>query len=541
MRRSEKLAAAVLALGLVSCAKESRETGGMVQHTITAGIEGTTKVQINPEADTKLLWTANETVDVWVGETAYTFTGENASAAASATFRGTAPENLGTWVLVSPQGASTGKSGNVISATLPAVQTAVAGGFDPSAALLAGLGSGSTVTCKHLYSGIRFKLTESGIKSVSLRGNNGEKIAGEFTFNISGGTPVITGGSSETIVLNAPGSGTFSTGVWYYILCLPVSFTSGVTITAHNGSNVGYVTTEAFASFERTQLKSRESLTFTGWKAIGTAGTVYYGPVNTVCITPGGSTAIDVSPYLVTAKWQRSGIPATAATLPTSVSTLWGSSTATLSGTSLSVTAASSEGSSLIALKNGETILWSFLVWVTGSSPADATLGGELYFQWGRKDPMGVITTDYLNEGDPPYVTAGCTPITYPEGAASALERSIQNPLNYIKEADDSANDWFTEAYDQDNSLWGAGSGKTVWDPCPEGWRVPSYEDASSIPRSDSWNYLSMSGDLLTLWSGSGEQSSLFWTREPSGYFAKDNAGAGRARSMAMPVRCVRE
>lgn len=534
MRRSEKLAAAVLVLGLVACTKESRETGGMVQHTITAGIEGTTKAQINPEADTKILWTANETVDVWVGETAYTFTGQNASAAASTTFRGTAPAVLGTWVLVSPQGASTGKSGDVISASLPAVQTAVAGGFDPSAALLAGLGTGTTVTCKHLYSGIRFKLTESGIKSVSLRGNNGEKIAGEFTFNISGGTPVITGGSSETIVLNAPGGGTFSNGVWYYILCLPVSFTSGVTITAHNGSNVGYVTTEAFASFERTQLKSRESLTFTGWKAIGTAGTVYYGPVNTVCITPGGSTAIDVSPYLATAKWQRSGIPA-AATLPTSVSTLWGSSTATLSVTSLNITAAASEGSSLIAIKNGETILWSFLVWATGSSPAGGTLGGELYFQWGRKDPMGVIATDYLNEGDPPYVKTGCTPVPYPDGAANALEFSIQNPVNYIKEA----YDWYAESSGQDNSLWGAGSGKTVWDPCPEGWRVPSYEEASSIPRSDSWSYLSMSGDLLTVWSGSGE--SLFWTREPSGNFAKDNANNSRARSMAMPVRCVRE
>ena len=534
MRRSRKLAVAVLGLALIACAKESRETGGMVQHTITAGIDGSTKVQINPEADTKVLWTANETVDVWVGETAYAFTGENASAAASTTFKGTAPKDLGTWVLVSPQGAGTGKSGDVISATLPDVQTAVAGSFDPSAALLAGLGTGSTVTCKHLYSGIRFKLTEVGIKSVSLRGNNGEKIAGEFTFNISGGTPVITGGTSETIVLNAPGGGTFSTGVWYYILCLPVTFTGGVTITAHNGSSVGYVTTDASASFERTQLKSRENLTFTGWKAIGTAGTVYYGPANTVCLTPGGNTAVDVSPYLSTAKWQRSGIPASAATLPTSVSTLWGNSTATLSGTSLNITAAASEGSSLIAIKSGGTILWSFLVWVADSGPAGGTLGGELYFQWGRKDPMGVIATDYLNEGDPPYVTAGCTPITYPDGAASALEFSIQNPVNYIKEADDSANDWYAKAPGQDNSLWGAGSSKTVWDPCPEGWRVPSYEEASPLPRSDSWSYLSISGDLLTLWSGSGD--SLFWTREP-----KDNTGAGRVRSMAMPVRCVRE
>ena len=182
--RSRHFILPVLALCLVACTKEeSREAGGLVKHTITAGIEGATKVQLNPEADTKVLWTKEEDVDVWVGETSYPFKGQNATAKASTTFEGTAPANLGTWVLVSPQGASTGKSGDVITATLPAVQTAVAGGFDSSAAIVTGLGTGATVTCKHLYSGIRFKLTETGIRSVSLRGNNGEKIAGTFSGN----------------------------------------------------------------------------------------------------------------------------------------------------------------------------------------------------------------------------------------------------------------------------------------------------------------------------------------------------------------------
>ena len=263
--RSRHFILPVLALCLVACTKEeSREAGGLVKHTITAGIEGATKVQLNPEADTKVLWTKEEDVDVWVGETAYPFKGQNAAAKASTTFEGTAPAYLGTWVLVSPQGASTGKSGDVITATLPAVQTAVAGGFDTNAAIVAGLGTGATVTCKHLYSGIRFKLTETGIKSVSLRGNNGEKIAGTFSFDIiSTGSPVITGGSSETIVLNAPGGGTFATGTWYYMLCLPTTFSKGVTITADKGgSSVSYVTTDDSVVFQRTELKSRASLTF---------------------------------------------------------------------------------------------------------------------------------------------------------------------------------------------------------------------------------------------------------------------------------------
>ena len=90
MIRSRHIFLPVLALCLVACSKEeSREAGGLVKHTITAGIEGATKVQLDPEADTKVLWTKEEDVDVWVGETAYEFTGQNASAALSTTFEGT--------------------------------------------------------------------------------------------------------------------------------------------------------------------------------------------------------------------------------------------------------------------------------------------------------------------------------------------------------------------------------------------------------------------------------------------------------------------
>ncbi len=202
MIRSRHIFLPVLALCLVACTKEeSREAGGLVKHTITAGIEGATKVEIvaDPahENKAKVLWSAGEVVDVWVGETAYEFTGQNASAALSTTFEGTAPANLGTWVLVSPQGASTGKSGDVITAALPAVQTAVAGGFDTNAAIVAGLGTGATVTCKHLYSGIRFKTGRPGVTAVTLKGNNGEKIAGTFSFSFSDVIPVAGAGTEE--------------------------------------------------------------------------------------------------------------------------------------------------------------------------------------------------------------------------------------------------------------------------------------------------------------------------------------------------------
>lgn len=567
MIRSRHFIIPVLALCLVACAKESREAGGLVQHTITAGIEGATKVQIIADpADVnkaKVLWSEREVVDVWVGETAYEFTGQNASAAASTTFEGAAPADLGTWLLVYPQGAGKSKSGNVITATLPAVQTAVAGSFDTNAALIAGLGAGATVTCKHLYSGIRFKLTETGIKTVSLRGNNGEMIAGTFSFDISGGSPVITGGSSETIVLNAPGGGTFMPETWYYILCLPTTFSKGVTITADKGSSVDYVSTDGSVVFKRTELKSRESLTFGNWKTIGTAGTVYYGHANTICLEPKPeeSTTIDVAPYLTTAKWQRSGIPATSATLPTSVSTVWGNSIASLSISpdrkTITIKAAASEGSSLIAIKNGETILWSYLIWVK-SSFSETTLpngkkllpplGDNCFFQWGRKDPLLSDASQLGNEDH-------------------GLENSIQHPSHFIKGAEN-AWDWFCDGYlsNQDATLWGGDScRKTVWDPCPQGYRVPSEEeivDLTSEPVPVSF-YTSENGFQELGILGRKAQSTTvefypnnrsYWTRDVLAYGYASGliitysytdpdtiAFDGFFRDQGLPVRCVME
>lgn len=556
MRDYRKLAIPVLALCLMACAKESREAGGLVQHTITAGISAETKAELKADDDTKVLWSAGEVVDVWVGETAYTFTGENASAAASTTFRGTAPADLGTWVLVSPQGAGTGKSGKVISASLPATQTAVADGFDPDAALIAGLGTGATVTCKHLYSGISFTLSGSGVRSVCLRGNAGEKIAGEFSFDISGGTPVISGGTSETIVLNAPGGETFQSGKWYYILCLPVTFSKGITITADDGSEVGYYQTSDPISFSRTRIK-RVTEDLSGrmsWEAAKSQ--VYYGPQNSFIISPGETLVFDVRPRKIVGAWQRSGLQATEASLPSTPVILWGGesiSWSSISDGKLTVTASSTPGRSLIAINKGEEILWSYLIWVKGDISETTLpngkkllppLGSDCYFQWGRKDPLLSDASQLGNE-------------------YQGLDNSIKHPGEFIKGVA-SAWDWFCGAAigDQDATLWGGDSGlKTVWDPCPRGYRVPSEADIADIAEDPVSFFTTENGFPELGILGRREQSTVdynpghrsYWTRHIYGAYASGFIITyyytepetiefdGFFRDQALPLRCVRE
>ena len=533
--------AAFMALALWSCSKEPRESGGLVLHTISAGIAGTTKTQLAAEY-TDVFWSVGDQVDVWVGGTAYEFTSSLPETSSQSLFQGLAPANMGSWVLVYPTGASTGKNGNVISATLPATQTARTNSYDPSAALLYGVSqTTSSTTCKHLYSGIRIMFTQTGIRRVSLRGNAGEKIAGDFTFDYSDGT--ISSGTSETIVLNAPGGGTFETGKWYFILCLPTVFSRGITITADNGSQVGYFTTGTSTTFSRAKIKNKENFTINNWANIGSAGTVHYGPANTICLRTGASTTIDVTPSLTTALWQRCGMETTAeAALPDGAEVLWGNSTASLSGTTLTLTASSTEGCSLVAIKKGDTILWSFLVWVTASEPASIDLpseaklqeplGGQLYFQWGRKDPLLSSASHAPNQG------------------TDGLAYSIAHPTEFINEdsVTVSARDWFSVGESgQDSHLWGADGAKTVWDPCPQGYRVPSEDDVNFDFDFFAVNFAEMG---YISHNGLYSYGRSYWTRTAygesssaldDGDYTYTNVILSLSREIASPVRCIKE
>ena len=176
-------------------------------------------------------------------------------------------------------------------------------------------------------------------------------------------------------------------------------------------------------------------------------------------------------------------------------------------------------GNALIALTVGGTIRWSWHIWVTdydpgkelfpealvigpnnvtdgkvyryangagdnifmdrnlGANSADKTSGKQthgMYYQWGKKDPMpGFATPNFYPEQ--PWDR----PLEYDK---NNLAYSIKHPDEYIVRKYYNDKDWYS--YDEtlhNPDLWGSFSReKTVWDPCPEGWRVPLY----GLPRT---------------------------------------------------------
>lgn len=153
------------------------------------------------------------------------------------------------------------------------------------------------------------------------------------------------------------------------------------------------------------------------------------------------------------------------------------------------------EGNALLAAKDASgNILWSWHIWFTdqprvlicsygAGTVMDRNLGATsdasgdvgafgLLYQWGRKDPfLGALSTES-------YSSAKST-ITWPTAVSSnttygTIEYATANPTTFIT-YNSTNHDWYyTGSATTDNTRWTTSAiAKSVYDPCPAGWRVP--------------------------------------------------------------------
>ena len=253
----------------------------------------------------------------------------------------------------------------------------------------------------------------------------------------------------------------------------------------------------------------------------------------------------------------------------------------------MSITAKRASGNAVVALKSGNTILWSWHIWVTSYDPdsitsqksykgtefMDRNLGAVsdiqdavgtlgLYYQWGRKDPFpGPSSTSSNVERMIVDGVGDETVINQVKVVDAAnFDNTIKNPMTFYFSEEFPWYSWYgLEAVN--NSLWIDPQGKkTAYDPCPAGWRVPVNPDV--------WNGVSIAnwrnGALLSSVgyypaTGSRDFSSgrildvgndaYYWTAATSGVKAKAmrissaniSIQATPLRASGYPVRCVKE
>ena len=145
------------------------------------------------------------------------------------------------------------------------------------------------------------------------------------------------------------------------------------------------------------------------------------------------------------------------------------------------------EGNAVIAAYDAQdNILWSWHIWLTAAEMAEITYANGagvmmdrnlgalsatpndpkalgLFYQWGRKDPF-LGSSSSAQPIDAKSTRNWKVVTNTPETAT--LSFATANPHKFILA--DQGGDWLSE---KDNSLWG--SEKTIYDPCPAGWRVP--------------------------------------------------------------------
>lgn len=218
-------------------------------------------------------------------------------------------------------------------------------------------------------------------------------------------------------------------------------------------------------------------------------------------------------------------------------------------------------GSALIALAVDGTIRWSWHIWVTDYIPgmdlqpgslaigSNDVTGGKVYryknkagdnifmdrdlgafpreyaeygyngmsYQWGRKDPFpGFAPLNFtpIKDGTVPEPQ---TPATYEE---TNMAYAIEHPDEMI--AHGRRNNWYSYIEgNYDDDLWGGVSRKkTIWDPCPEGWRIPWYGEPLMV--EGPYGYLIVDRSQSPIWVLEDENQFIDFTSPILGTWSND-------------------
>ena len=249
-------------------------------------------------------------------------------------------------------------------------------------------------------------------------------------------------------------------------------------------------------------------------------------------------------------------------------------------------------GNALIAAKNADdVILWSWHIWMTPDLNSydyefedrrievlDRNLGatsktcGEvealgLMYQWGRKDPfMGASSVPVTDDTKTAKSTTDWYAI-YSDSSVGTIQYAIQHPTtqivaNYDGNLDKFNGDWYyTGSSTTNNTRWSPTS-KTIYDPCPSGWYVPSEYDVIleirpsrttdgigvEVDVRDDKSYAAFYPFAGTNYMGDILSDTLYWTCTTSGREAAASAygypslsySSSQYRDFGLPVRCVR-
>ena len=401
------------------------------------------------------------------------------------------------------------KSGNnyALNVVLPSEQTYAAESFGHGSMAMVAVSENNNITFRNVLGGMKLQLKGTqNVTSIKLEGKNNEKLSGAavVTAYTDETKPAITmaSGASTSVTLNCDSGVQLneSKATEFIISLPPVLFSKGFTVIVTDDAGKTYtVETDKANTVLRSSL-----LVMPDFKLDASSGDDSDDegediiPVGKVAVSKTSLTLTTRFSYTLTTKitpidatdqsvvWSsdnasvvtvdQSGVLTTLSSGTAVITAEAGGVTGTCRIKVIAPTTREVKDYEVNGVSYGKGIIIGDVIWAPvncGYEPSTSDSKGYPYgklYQWGRKYGQGYSTS--YDASDPEIV----------EGPISAINGQKDIYSNTFFTASELPYDWISP---QDDNLWNSGTEddpvKTEYDPCPEGWRVPTYSELDNL------------------------------------------------------------
>ena len=239
---------ALVAALFAACTNDTTEDVAVeVPQTLTVSFEEDTRIQL---MNGKTVWNEGDLVSVFYRSDAnqqWKFNGQTGATTAELTkvVEPKATNTLSKVVTIYPYNENyTIDAECKVTATLPAEQEYLADSFGVGSSIMVAESESNNAQLRNAMGWLRLHLTGDGevVKSITVKGNNSEQVAGQITINPSDATITLAESSTATTVtLNCTDGVTLSSeATAFYIALPPQKFEGGITaeINCNDGSKM---------------------------------------------------------------------------------------------------------------------------------------------------------------------------------------------------------------------------------------------------------------------------------------------------------------
>ena len=395
-----------------------------------------------------------------------------------------------------------------ISVILPTEQTYAPDSFGNGSWPMVAVSNDNDITFKNVCGGMKLQLKGTQkVVAIKLEGKNKEKLSGAatvtaYTNDVTKPAITMASGAATSVTLNC-GSGVQlneSTATEFILALPPVLFSKGFTVTVTDAADKVYtVETEKANTVLRSSLVNMPPVLLGESGGNEPEGDLF--PVDSVKLNHTSLVLPTRFSYTLTAKitpidatdrtpeWSsdnptvvtvdRSGVITTMSAGISNITAVAGGVIGSCSITVIAPTTREPIDYEVDGVNYGKGIVIGDVIWAPvncGYEPATSDSKGYPYgklYQWGRKYGQGYSTS--YDASSPERV----------KGPISAINGQKDIYSNTFFTTSESPHDWTSP---QDDNLWNSGTEdnpvKTEYDPCPEGWRVPTYAELDRLNNS---------------------------------------------------------